>query len=665
MPGTAATGAQLPACIASTCNASNEYFGGTNYHPHQTMLPPPQQQPITMQPQAHHHHHYHPQQSHNHPAYEQTPPVDLMTNPYYYHQPSQHHHRGPNGSLSSAVAMSSAGPSAAGVCELHPQLSSGLYSTSAGHGNMRMSNQHPSHPVYASHSNHPARQSQQGSSCLDYAPHTAMPHSKSMDHYSYPTVLDDHLTPIDHHHHHHHSNPYEGPSAQFSRSHGNMNGLVAGNSGPGYYEPMPVAPPPQQQQQHLMNCGGNTTPAAAYNVSGTRYPLPYSISAQFASGSGVEGHGEANWGGGYYEVPNGQPGMIMADNGGMSYAPANDCVSHGHQRTSLPRSVAAQAQPQYYSELKPVANHLPHRGYGESSDEVDRYGPPPMVNVRGGKMKDQEQQTPRTSDFDSYEELFGDQQQPQPQRMKAGDSGARSNNYKNNSQNITTSNKPRPDKIQDGVGSFESWDYVYQSLDQETRRPPPPVETEVMPLPPPRQTNGKAGVAVVVPLKETAVVQRGKTVSKQEHMSNLRAVKPASGDYGVTAAERRGERKSSTSGHQHQKSNSVGGTGPTGSLLVANGSASHHQRQSSDSGLNGGHRVTRSNGGVSAAAKRRPEKEETSSFPVESLPPPVITQDEWSCRFCTYLNEHSRRICEMCAKSKDFNLESNGSATCV
>ncbi|XP_058828672.1 protein tamozhennic-like isoform X2 [Topomyia yanbarensis] len=47
---------------------------------------------------------------------------------------------------------------------------------------------------------------------------------------------------------------------------------------------------------------------------------------------------------------------------------------------------------------------------------------------------------------------------------------------------------------------------------------------------------------------------------------------------------------------------------------------------------------------------------------------------EWNCKFCTYLNPDSERICEMCAKSRDFNSSgakattaatSNGTATCV
>jgi hypothetical protein len=46
----------------------------------------------------------------------------------------------------------------------------------------------------------------------------------------------------------------------------------------------------------------------------------------------------------------------------------------------------------------------------------------------------------------------------------------------------------------------------------------------------------------------------------------------------------------------------------------------------------------------------------------------VVTNSatEWSCQFCTYLNPVGERICEMCAKSRDFNLQgSKNKATCV
>lgn len=43
------------------------------------------------------------------------------------------------------------------------------------------------------------------------------------------------------------------------------------------------------------------------------------------------------------------------------------------------------------------------------------------------------------------------------------------------------------------------------------------------------------------------------------------------------------------------------------------------------------------------------------------------SNNEWSCKFCTFLNPSSKRICNMCSKSKDFNLDApkKSTATCI
>lgn len=52
-------------------------------------------------------------------------------------------------------------------------------------------------------------------------------------------------------------------------------------------------------------------------------------------------------------------------------------------------------------------------------------------------------------------------------------------------------------------------------------------------------------------------------------------------------------------------------------------------------------------------------------------PQVIVPPGEWSCRFCTFLNADSRKICEMCSKSKDFfdadksSSTAAATATCV
>lgn len=38
---------------------------------------------------------------------------------------------------------------------------------------------------------------------------------------------------------------------------------------------------------------------------------------------------------------------------------------------------------------------------------------------------------------------------------------------------------------------------------------------------------------------------------------------------------------------------------------------------------------------------------------------------EWSCKHCTYLNSNLSRICEICCKSKDFTVEARSTQACV
>lgn len=226
-----------------------------------------------------------------------------------------------------------------------------------------------------------------------------------------------------------------------------------------------------------------------------------------------------------------------------------------------------------------------------------------------------------------------------------------------NSEMSSTRNKTRSttDKIQDGVGSFEAWDYVYQALDTESKKgkeaaAPPPVE-------PVRTTNGgRSTITSKEAMNKSKTMSRQEANKIQEQISHLRTVKPVTMDQGDELDRR--ERRSS--GH-HQKSNSIGGGGG-GLKITSSMTNGSHQRQASDSGIG--------NGGLQRATGkgRGVDREKTGSgFNVESLPPPVLsTEDEWSCRFCTFLNDNSNRICEMCAKSRDFNLEGKStSATCV
>lgn len=389
-----------------------------------------------------------------------------------------------------------------------------------------------------------------------------LPHSKSMDHYSCRNSSLD-VQPC------HNMHPYD-QKGPLTRSQGNVN------------------------EEYCERTYVERTPTA-YNVSGTRYPLPFTISKQFnpmsemTTSSGLVCQREA--------ILNSTRGLFSDKMNEVSF-------DTKQQQRVLGANGHVQGEPEqhvgFYSQL-PAGPTTEHVSF-VCSDEIDMFG-----SARKTKRAD----PTRSSDFDSYEELFG------IGRMR------------------TLSDT---DKIRDGVGSFEAWDYVYQALDAT----------------PEGKHAGQAN-------QETLSVPKGtinnKTSSTQEASKireqdlHLRAVKD------ITRESDRRERRSKVN---HKKANSVGGNpqGAVGTRTLINGS---HHKQVSDS-------VVILKSGVESSMADTNSGDAGSQFHLESLPPPLSTtgQTEWSCMFCTYLNESSQSICEMCAKSRDFILQgAASSATCV
>ncbi|XP_059620425.1 protein tamozhennic [Phlebotomus argentipes] len=76
------------------------------------------------------------------------------------------------------------------------------------------------------------------------------------------------------------------------------------------------------------------------------------------------------------------------------------------------------------------------------------------------------------------------------------------------------------------------------------------------------------------------------------------------------------------------------------------------------------------NNNVESLERRKMQQENTKNRQIQDQQRKTVrhaeaTQSEWSCRFCTYLNPESRKICEMCSKSKDFIFNLDKTPTCV
>lgn len=548
-------------------------------------------------------------------------------------------------------------------------------------------------------------------------PHHNLPHSKSLDHYNAANM--EHQNVINHHRHsldhtsYDSKNPFHHPAmASFKDATGGHGYEQIMNGGGGGGNNLPDGNSGYSHIQH------------PYNVSGTRYPLPYSISSQLNNGLPVVPkrphwlNGRAMSGGGAVEPCYNDPQLTILEkrcdnydaqkmgfrlppvttasvqiNGGgvggggasgvdgiNSYTdrPSNEykCpynlnngssssannIDHHYQygvtgvsgsgvvrktngSNSFMKAGLAADSAQYYSQLRPDLG---------SSDELDGR---PNVTSRPPKMVDRQHQTPRTSDFDSYEELFADQPQQQQQQYHHSQHQIKSALKTNPSRTNSTSNK-----IQDGVGSFETWDYVYQSLDQHERKPP--AEAKLKPVN--EYVNnviaeGKQSRQATTTTPTTKLIDKSRTLSRQEaskmqeQISTLRAMKP-DGDGG---ADRR--RTSGTVGH-----------GETSSMVV--GSQQQQRQSSSDSvaAVAKTRSLAQSAGSSSLKRATTINSAERTSKPktcdrTSATEPPATSSSQWSCRFCTFLNPNALRICEMCSKSKDFNIkaDSGTAPTCV
>lgn len=412
-------------------------------------------------------------------------------------------------------------------------------------------------------------------SVCDYntAHHPSLPHSKSLEH-------------------------YDGKAHYMNQHRHSLESYDNYGRGGQYYEPSYVAPPAGSggidcldtaAHPPAMMYNNHQQQLHPYNYSGNRYPLPYSISSQFS---------------GNQQQPPPHPYSVTSNNGYQVAAPCYDhlapkhCDSYGMHQMKPGHSNNGQLV-DLESAYKMDLRNQHGLAHPMSSDDIDGAMYPSEDRRKA--------QTPRTSDFDSYEELFGDRQK--------------------------LSLKSKPNKMKDGLGSFESWDYVYQSLDQgdQKRNGNAPAreivekQKKVPPIPPEKPSELRKGTSSRAGIEKARTLSRGEAVTAKSLASKIEL-------------NNRLLRQSEEVNH-HMKSLSLGGS---------SSKPQAHHRQSSDSV------------GLRSRAAIAPVKKTTSA---ESST--IIQANEWSCRFCTFLNSESTRICEMCSKSKDFNPDPANTPTCV
>lgn len=241
-----------------------------------------------------------------------------------------------------------------------------------------------------------------------------------------------------------------------------------------------------------------------------------------------------------------------------------------------------------------------------NSEILEQYG-----NERSAQSKQS-----RISDFDSYED----------------DSDVKSK---------LTSNKN-----QDGVGSFESWDFVYQKLENQGYS----------------KDVGDRGDLLVQGLDLDSL-----NISGNENLTLTKKHKTVKAAGIDTTIKVRNENASAKDLVKIVKSNGK----------IKNNQ--NYENATVQRNINNLSRVQKqpviqhtnnNNNGENYNKTRtltRPDKKLVVDKEVKTnkrLVNENLDSSEWSCKHCTYLNSNSRRICEICCKSKDFTVEARSTA-CV
>lgn len=168
-------------------------------------------------------------------------------------------------------------------------------------------------------------------------------------------------------------------------------------------------------------------------------------------------------------------------------------------------------------------------------------------------------------------------------------------------------------KARDGIGNYQAWDYVFQNLEKD----------------PDKKVNKMS-------------------LTEERIAAELESLKIKSNGHGPPR-----DRSMSSSTREHKSNSRASHTGTsvqtkarTKSVSTTTESVSNHEHKRTSSMIESNQRIQ-----------------------MPTPPELIVGPNEWSCRFCTFLNPNTKKICEMCSKSKDFFLDADknnsNAATCV
>jgi spermatogenesis-associated protein 2 len=340
-----------------------------------------------------------------------------------------------------------------------------------------------------------------------------------------------------------------------------------------------------------------------YNVPNNRYPIPFNLTANFPPTSAPQ--------------PYLNGGMSAACNHGQYYSSNHHQPYYGQQQRSSmypPHSQEKHRSSEIYQNYDHTAhsrkkhdtgvdyeivtkmqNH--HLGedliYIDTRDEVKKAA---KRNERhkskiGELLHDYQEETEkharnsRHSDFDSYDEVAVNQQRRQSR----------------------VSNKN-----QDGIGSYESWNYVFQNLEKQGYSKDLGERGDIRGDEVDYCTTGTNTQTYQNGHEAQHTMKSTKTTKTRSSENKLKTLKSAEKVDGIRSSSMKAPKKANSQPPMGTT------TKPSNGILV---------------------------------------KKKATTFDLSQ-------PKEWSCKFCTFLNPETMRICEMCSKSRDFNMD-NEAATCV
>lgn len=546
-----------------------------------------------------------------------------------------------------------------------------------------------------------------GAAYPSYA-HPTMPHSKSLEHYP-----DQNLINLNGHSRH----SFDHPACEYSqRGHDCTDGVAMAN----YRQPSCAIDHP-------------------YNVSGNRYPLPVTISNQLSQVDSYAGEvpppppppcalyaatGTPN----IYSN-----GCLQIAGAAATAAPTSCCHQYFDcaNRPLMPNmtefngayGATSAACQKYYSAMTTEAKRAHRNGARSSSDHLidfdEKSIAPKYSHTTAYKMDDsaaiahrdikakhndqqllckqlkylqQQQSTHSGDEIDGIRkptsarkpnrnaELLNEYEDHllNNSRVSDFDSFDSSNNL-----SIDRNTGSTASKIQDGVGSYETWDYVFQNIGKNGYNNKNTTESKDLTMQGlglssaianssnekrrSRNVEGVSnGAAAAIPISASKASGDGRTTTRSGELIDkpLSAIARAS----ARTASKSPSSKEANNGPQKSamKSNSavqandkngalgnfvvVGNRAKTGTIKKvivkseANGSDAHREATTATS-ANSKANSTPTNTAVTSNGK-------SSTI-------------EWACKHCTFLNPTTTNICQMCYKSKDFMPDGPKASTCV